>query len=85
MYACMATKTISIDLEAYEKMKRVQRHSRESFSTIIKRAEWPAPKHTGAALKAALAGLPVLDEAILDSLDADQKSDSPPDDPWNQT
>lgn len=39
----MATKTISIDLEAYERLKAVQKEN-ESFSQTIKRVVWtPAP------------------------------------------
>ena len=36
----MATKTITVDLEAYERLKSVQR-SNESFSQTIKRAIQP--------------------------------------------
>lgn len=35
----MATKTISIDLEAYERLKNVQK-ANESFSQTIKRVVW---------------------------------------------
>ncbi len=34
---CMATKTISIELDAYDLLKREKRDERESFSQVIRR------------------------------------------------
>ncbi|HEV2296115.1 MAG TPA: antitoxin VapB family protein [Tepidisphaeraceae bacterium] len=39
----MATKTISIDIEAYERLKAVQKEN-ESFSQTIKRVVWNPAK-----------------------------------------
>ena len=37
----MATKTISLKLEAYERLKAARRHPDESFSGVVMRASWP--------------------------------------------
>ena len=37
----MATKTITLELDAYEKLKKAKRTSRESFSTVVRRAIFP--------------------------------------------
>ena len=37
----MATKTISLKLEAYEKLKAARRYAGESFSEVVLRATWP--------------------------------------------
>jgi predicted CopG family antitoxin len=37
---CMATKTISLEKDAYEKLLRVKRETRESFSSVIRRGTW---------------------------------------------
>lgn len=34
---CMATKTISIEIDAYDLLKREKRDERESFSQVIRR------------------------------------------------
>jgi len=50
--ACMATKKISLKLEAYEKLRRARRYASESFSEVILRAVWPEQTLTGAELLA---------------------------------
>lgn len=82
MHACMATKTISIDIEAYERLRRARRARSESFSMVIKRAVWPTPPQTAGALLEAFEGAPVVDEAVLAELDEAQAADRPPEDPW---
>lgn len=49
---CMPTKTISLRLEAYEKLRRARRYGGESFSEVVLRARWPEESTTGAALLA---------------------------------
>ena len=36
----MATKTISLEIDAYEKLRRAKRSRRESFSSVVRRAHW---------------------------------------------
>jgi len=57
----MATKTISVDLEAYERLRSV-RHENESFSQAIKRVV-KAPFDVGRYLKN-MAECPLSDEAV---------------------
>lgn len=75
----MATKTISLELDAYEKLSRAKRSPRESFSQVVRRAVWPEEGLTGARLLARVraqmrAGTTPIDEATLDRLDAAQAS-----------
>lgn len=78
----MATKTISIDIEAYERLRRARRFPRESFSQVIRRAEWPVPPRTAGALLSAMATVGLLDDELLQHLDAMQAADRSPEDPW---
>jgi hypothetical protein len=81
----MATKTISIDLEAYERLRRAKRARSESFSMVIKRAVWPTPPRTAGALLESLEGAPVLGEHVLERLERAHAADSPPEDPWRES
>jgi hypothetical protein len=81
----VATKTISIDLEAYERLRAARRSSTESFSHVIKRAHWRNEAHTAAALLDTLAELPAIDGDVLARLDAAQQTDTPPEDRWRSS
>jgi predicted CopG family antitoxin len=76
--ACAATKTISVDLEAYQRLVRARRHNHESFSQVIKRAHWDGLNHSGSAILAAIEKLRLLDETTIRELEAIQKNDWPP-------
>ncbi len=45
--SCMATKTISLELDAYEKLRKAKRSERESFSEVVRRARWQDAASTG--------------------------------------
>ncbi len=52
----MAIKTISLELDAYERLKRAKR-GKESFSSVVRRARFDAPESSGAAILAETAAL----------------------------
>lgn len=80
----MATKTISLDHEAYERLRRARARADESFSQVIKRARWDERGATGASLLETLERMPRLDRATLGRLERAQRRDAPPDDPWSE-
>jgi hypothetical protein len=45
----MAIKTISLELDAYERLRRAKR-GKESFSSVVRRARFDAPESTGSAI-----------------------------------
>ena len=80
----MPTKTISLELDAYEKLRRAKRTRRESFSEVVRRAVFPDAPMGGPELLAWLKRRgPVLDEATLDNLEAvHEELSRPAQDPW---
>ena len=79
----MATKTISIDIEAYERLSRARKTPAESFSKVIKRAQWPDDERTARGLLQDLESAPVADRETIERLDHAQKTDAAPEDPWS--
>lgn len=78
----MATKTITLELDAYEKLKSAKQPG-ESFSQVVRRATWPAEPITAERLLKLLEKRgPLFSEAELDTIEAASRIDQPPSDPW---
>lgn len=81
--ACMATKTISLRLEAYERLRRARRFPDESFSEVILRATWPEQTLTGEELlRRCREHGPHLTEEELSRVAETKHRDRPPEDKW---
>ena len=82
--AHMATKTISLKLEAYEKLRAARRYAAESFSEVVLRATWPEETATGRELldRWRREG-PFLEAGALDRIEDLKKLDTPPEDKWS--
>lgn len=78
----MATKTITLELDAYEKL-RAAKKAGESFSEVVRRAAFADAPLTGATLRAYYrSGGSGVGEAYLGSVDEASEHDPVPDDPW---
>ncbi|MBP7568920.1 MAG: hypothetical protein KBA95_02555 [Acidobacteria bacterium] len=79
----MATKTISLKIEAYERLRAARRYPSESFSEVVLRATWPDDTITARELLAlARARGPRFSAAELDAIEASRRLDAPPEDKW---
>jgi predicted CopG family antitoxin len=79
----VGTKTISLKLEAYERLRSARRHPGESFSEIVLRASWPEDTITARALRDLVrSGLPHFSEEELTRIEDLKRRDSPPEDKW---
>jgi len=79
----VAIKTVSLKIEAYERLRSARRYPSESFSEVILRARWPESTVTGAELLARYrtAGAHFT-EAELDAMEAAKAAGAAPEDKW---
>jgi predicted CopG family antitoxin len=79
----MSTKTISLKLEAYERLRAAKRYPGESFSEVVLRATWPEDTITARELRALARGRGArFSETELDTIDELKRLDAPPEDKW---
>ncbi len=86
--SCMATKTISIELDVYERLRRLKSSPSESFSQVLRRAlSGPRFLTAGDLLNAIEAGewrgLGLSEQGIL-AVEEAERTDPPPDNPWQE-
>ena len=78
----MATKTITLELDAYEKLRQAKRGG-ESFTEVVRRAVWVDAPATGEALRNYYHnGGSGISDKYLDTVEEAAKHDRLPDDPW---
>ena len=79
----MATKTISLRVEAYERLRRARSHGSESFSDVVMRARWDEQTASGAELLAHVRERgPLYDSDELDAVDELKAGGAPPAEKW---
>ena len=80
----MATKTISLRVEAYERLRRARTHPSESFSDVVMRARWDDQTVSGGELLALVRERGALyGSDALDSIDEMKCEGAPPTDKWS--
>lgn len=80
----MATKTISIRVEAYEKLRRARLRPAESFSDVVMRAHWDEQTVTGGELLTQVRERGALYSVEdLDTIDEMKSEGKPPADKWS--
>jgi predicted CopG family antitoxin len=79
----MATKTISLKLEAYERLRAARLTPDESFSQVVMRAQWPDQTITGSELlRLCRERGPLLSEEGMRVVEELKRDDTPPEDKW---
>mgnify|MGYP001814536531 FL=1 len=79
----MATKTISLRVEAYERLRRARAHPGESFSDVVMRAHWTDEPITGRELLRTVHERgPLYTRDELRAVEEVSETDSMPDEKW---
>jgi len=79
----MPTKTISLRLDAYERLRRARLHPGESFTEVVLRAHWPDRGVTAGELREIYQREgPLFCEDSLDRIEEATTRDEPPRDKW---
>jgi predicted CopG family antitoxin len=79
----MATKTISLHIEAYNKLKAARRYPTESFSQVILRANWQEETITAKELlERCQKGSFHFSEEALERIEQLKQKDHPPENKW---
>ena len=79
----MSTKTISVRIEAYERLRRARRDPGESFSDVILRAHWAESPVTAGEYAALVRERgPVYRSDQLAAIEEAKRGDKPPTDKW---
>jgi predicted CopG family antitoxin len=86
----MATKTISLEIDAYERLRKAKRTPSESFSSVVRRALFPGTLSTaGEVLELSKRrmeeGRTLLSPESLNRLDAAQKQPRSSESHWSGT
>jgi len=80
--SCMATKTITLEIDAYNKLK-AEKKAGESFTAVVRRASFANAPLTGSDLAAYLrSGGCGVSNTYLNAVEEAALHDPIPDDPW---
>ena len=80
----MPSKTISLHVDAYEKLRRARRHPGESFSQVVLRGTWAEETISAGELLARLREHgPFLQQPSLARIEELKAEDRPPGDKWS--
>jgi predicted CopG family antitoxin len=82
-YACMSTKTITLSMPAYERLRQARRRETESFSHVVLRARWPEETVTGdELLRMVRERTPDYGGDELKQVENAKRAGRPPEDKW---